>query len=330
MCRAIWSTAAAACIAAASTAHADDVTMNLGWETPLDSSYGDFASKFKELTEEYSDSTVTVRLRCCGQIASEDNAFKALQLGTVDGYFISNSNISPHWSNMDVFTLPYIFQNPQQMIKVADGPIGQSIKDDLLEATGVHLLTFGGPSYRDFFNSVRPIETIEDLDGLKIRVPQNEVMLATLEAFGAEPVPLAWSETPTALQTGTIDGGDNGTSVIQEMKFYEFAEYLTILNHFSGFTPLFASERFMSQLDESQLEAVRRAAKEAGEYDTEQQLKATEEVRAWLVGEGGMTATEPDLEPFVAAAQKVQEDFAAERDESFNALLEQLRAVPVE
>ena len=104
-----------------------------------------------------------------------------------------------------------------------------------------------------------------DMDGLKIRVPNNPVMLATFEAFGAEPVPLAWSETPTALQTGTIDGGDNGTNVIQEMKFYEFAPYLTVLDHFAGFSPLFASDRFMSRLDDAQRDAVLKAASEAGD-----------------------------------------------------------------
>ena len=324
MRRAIWPALTAVCVTA-TAADAADVTMNLGWETPLDSTYGEFASRFKELVEEYSDGTVEVRLRCCGQIASEDNAFKALQLGTVDGYFISQSNVAPHWPLMDVFALPYVFGSTEQMVDVVDGPIGERIKERIREETGVHLLTFGGPSYRDFFNSVRPIETIEDLEGLKIRVPQNEVMLATLEAFGAEPVPLAWSETPTALQTGTIDGGDNGTSVIQEMKFYEFAEHLTVLNHFSGFTPIFASERFMGQLDDAQREAVLRAAAEAGAENVELMLAQTDSVRSWLVEEGGMQMTEPDLEPFIAAAQQVQEDFAAERGQAFNELLQELR-----
>ncbi len=309
------------------SAHAADITMNLGWATPLESDNGIIATKFEELVETYSDGSIDVKLRCCAQIATEDDAFKAMQLGTVDAYLISQNNVSPHWPLMDVFVLPYIFQSTEHLLKVADGDVGQQMKERILADTGVTLLTFGGPSYRDFFNSDRPINTMADMDGLKIRVPKNEVMLKTFEAFGAEPVPLAWSETPTALQTGTIDGGDNGTNVIQEMKFFEFAPYLTILDHFSGFTPLLASGRFMDKLDDGQREAVMRAAQEAGEYHSEILSSATDKIRDWLVSEGGMQITRPDRADFIAAAQTVQQEIAAERGDDFAALVSDIQAV---
>ena len=307
-------------------AQAADVTMNLGWATPLESTYGDLATKFEELAETYSEGTVDVKLHCCAQIATEDDAFKALQLGTVDAYFISQNNVSPHWPMMDVFVLPYIFQSTDHLVKVANGPVGDKIREQIKADTGVHLLTFGGPSYRDFFNSKRPVNTIEDMAGLKIRVPKNEVMLATFEAFGAEPVPLAWSETPTALQTGTIDGGDNGTSVIQEMKFFEFAKNLVILDHFAGFAPVFASDRFMGKLDDAQRDAVLRAAAEAGAYHTQLKLEEIESIRKWLSTEGGMAMTRPERGPFIEAAQKVQQDFAAKRGEAFTDLVNAIQA----
>ncbi|MCG8355552.1 MAG: TRAP transporter substrate-binding protein [Kiloniellales bacterium] len=305
---------------------ADKVVMNLGWATPLESDYGILAKKFEELAEKYSNGTVDVKLRCCAQISTEDDAFKALQLGTVDGYFISQNNVSPHWPLMDVFVLPYIFQNTDHLLTVAGGQVGQKIRDKLQADTSVHLLTFGGPGYRDMFNSKRPINSIDDLSGLKLRVPKNQVMLATFEAFGAEPVPLAWSETPTALQTGTIDGGDNGTSVIREMKFFEFAKHLVILDHFAGFAPVFASNRFMGKLDADQRDAVLRAAKEAGEYHTQVKLEEIESIRSWLSSEGGMAMTRPERAPFIAAAQKVQQQFAAERGDEFKALVDEIQA----
>lgn len=305
---------------------ADKVTLNLGWATPLESDYGILATKFEELAEKYSNGSVDVKLRCCAQIATEDDAFKALQLGTVDAYFISQNNVSPHWPMMDVFVLPYIFQNTDHLLKVAAGPVGQKIRDRLQKDTGVHLLTFGGPGYRDMFNSRRAVNSIEDLKGLKLRVPKNQVMLSTFEAFGAEPVPLAWSETPTALQTGTIDGGDNGTSVIREMKFFEFAKHLIILDHFVGFAPVFASDRFMKKLDDDQKAAVMRAANEAGEYHTQVKLEQIEGIRTWLANEGGMEVTRPDRAPFIAAAQTVQQKFAAERGDDFKAIVDEIQA----
>jgi tripartite ATP-independent transporter DctP family solute receptor len=322
----LFGIALGALIAGSGVAQADNVTMNIGWATPLDSDYGVLATKFKELVEDYSGNTIEVKLRCCGQIASEDDAFKAMQLGTVDAYFVSQNNVSPHWPLMDVFVLPYTFDDTDHLVAVAEGEVGNEIKERIAKDTGVHLLTFGGPSYRDFFNSVRPISAISDMDGLKIRVPKNNVMLATFEAFGAEPVPLAWSETPTALQTGTIDGGDNGTNVIQEMKFYEFAPYLTVLDHFAGFSPLFASDRFMSRLDEDQMDAVQRAAREAGQYHTKHMIDKIESVRTWLSTEGGMQMTRPDRTEFIKAAQTVQQQVAKERGEDFQALLDHIRS----
>ena len=309
-----------------SPAKANDVVMNFGWSTPLDSEYGVLAEKFKALAEKYSDGTIHVKLRCCAQIGTEDDAFNALQLGTIDAYIVSQNNISPHWPLMDVFVLPYIFQSTDHLLKVADGPIGANIAKRLQKATSVHLLTFGGPSYRDIFNSRHPINTIADMNGLKMRVPKNEVMLATFSAFGADPVPLAWSDTPTALQTGTIDGGDNGTSVIEEMKFYEFAKYLTILDHFAGFSPLLASDRFMKQLDDKQRSAVIKAAKEAGDFQTKYEISQTEKVRDWLTTKGGMKATRPDTKPFIAAAKKVQQKFAKSRGQDFVDLVNEIES----
>ena len=305
---------------------ADKVVMNLGWATPLDSDYGVLAKKFKELAAEYSGGSVEVKLRCCAQIATEDDAFKALQLGTVDGFFITQNNVSPHWPLMNVFVLPYIFQDKEHLAKVANGPVGDEIREMIHADTGVHLLTFGAPAYRDLFNSKQPINGIEDMAGLKLRVPKNQVMIATFQAFGAEPVPLAWSDTPTALQTRTIDGGDNGTTVIKDMKFYEFAKHLVILDHFTSVSPVFASDRFMQKLNDEQRAAIERAAAEAGEHQTAVVTKRIDEVRAWLTAEGGMEATQPDRAPFIEAAKQVQADFAAEADPQFRELLDKIQA----
>ncbi len=305
---------------------ADKTVINVGWSTPADSDYSVMGNKFKELAEKYTDNAVEVKLRCCAQIGTEDDAFRAMQLGTVDAYVISQNNVSPHWPLMDVFVLPYIFQSEAHVTKVTTGPVGDTIRKQLVADTGVHLLTFGAPSYRDLFNSRGAINTIADMNGLKLRVPKNKVMIATFQAFGAEPVPLAWSDTPTALQTKTIDGGDNGTSVIKDMKFFEFAKYLTVLDHFVGVSPLFASDRVMKKLKPAQADAVRRAAMEAGVYQTEVQAKATAEVRQWLVDKGGMAMTKPPREPFIAAAKKVQKQFGEAQGKKFVELVDLIQA----
>ena len=310
----------------ATSAVAADITMNVGFGAPEESLYGRFGKIFEEKAEDYTNGTVDVKLRCCNQISSEDEAFKAMQLGTVDGFFITANNISPHWPIMDVTVLPYIFQNKEHLAKVLDGEIGQLMKDKLQADTSVHMLAFGPAMYRDFYNSVRAVNTMADMDGLKIRVPKNEVMIATFEAFGANPVPLAWSETPTALQTGTVDGGDNGTSFIRDMKFYEFEPHLVILEHFVSFAPLFASDNFMKKLNDEQREQIIRAANDAGTEFAKQVATETEEIRDWLATEGGMAMTTPDKTDFVEAAKGVQAQFSEQRGPEFVELVGRIQA----
>lgn len=310
----------------ATSSWAADITMNVGFGAPEESLYGRFGKVFQEKVAEHSDGVIEVKLRCCNQISSEDEAFKAMQLGTVDGFFITANNVSPHWPLMDVTVLPYIFQNAEHLDRVLDGEVGQMMKDQLQADTSVHLLAFGPALYRDFYNSVRPVNTMADMEGLKVRVPKNEVMIATFEAFGANPVPLAWSETPTALQTGTVDGGDNGTSFIRDMKFFEFEPHLVILEHFVAFAPLFASDTFMSKLSDVQRGQILAAATEAGAEFAQQVSTETEEVREWLVTEGGMARTDPDRADFIKAAQGVQQAFAEKRGEAFIELVNAIQA----
>ena len=311
----------------AAPAAAADVTINLGYAAAETSTYGILAAKFEELAEAYSNGTINVKVRCCAQLVTEDEAFKALQLGTVDMFIITSNNISPHFPLMDAFVLPYIFQNKEHTYAVLEGDVGRGFANQLSDATGVNLLTYGFVGHRDFYNSLRAVNTPDDMAGLKIRVPKNSVMIDTFTAFGAAPIPLAWADTPTALQTGAVDGADNGTSFIKSQKFYEIAKYLTILEHFSYFSPLLASSRLMGRLDEDQRAAVMKAAAEAGIYHRDTMGAQVDEIRRFLADEGGMETTYPDKAPFIERALKVQDAYAAKRGDDFRALLEQIRAV---
>lgn len=298
--------------------------MNIGFSTPVESDYGVTALKLQELVKARMGDVLDVRIRCCATIATEDDAFKAMQLGTVDAYFISGNNVSPHFPLMDITVLPYIFQSPDHVRKVRDGGIAEELADRLNRASGLTILAWGAVSYRDFFNSRRAINEVRDMAGLKVRVPRNDVMIQTFRAFGAEPVPLAWSETPAALQTGAVDGADNGTSVIKAMKFNEFQRHLAILEHFAGFSPLLASQRFMSRFTPAQRATFMQCAKEAGQHQISVVEAETETIRKFL-GENGMQVTRPDKSSFIRAVLPVQDRFAAEKGPEFRAMLDRIR-----
>lgn len=308
------------------SASAEDVVINLGYAAAEGSSYAVLANKFEELAEEYSGGTIDVKVRCCGQLMGEDEAFKAMQLGTVDMHVITGNNISPHFPLMDAFVLPYIFEDKSHAYSVLEGEVGQNFAQQLQEATGVHLLTFGFVGDRDFYNSRNPITSMADMAGLKVRVPKNQVMIDTFTEFGAAPIPLPWADTPTALQTGTVEGADNGTSFIKSQKFYEIMPHFTALEHFIYFSPLFASQRIMDKMDDAQRDAVMRAAHEAGIYQKEEMTAQVDEIRAFLTGDGGMQTAEFDRTDFIAAGQRVQDRYAAEKDDAFRALVAEIRA----
>lgn len=318
-------TAAAFIAAPAAVLAQSPRVLNLGFSTPVESDYGVFSTKLAQLVKERMGDAIDVKIRCCATIATEDDAFKALQLGTVDAYFISQNNISPHFPLMDILVLPYIFQGAAHVRKVRDGAVAAEIADRLLKATGVHLLSWGAVSYRDFYNSKRPINDVKDMVGLKVRVPKNEVMIQTFRNFGAEPIPLAWSETPAALQTGTVDGSDNGTSVIKAMKFYEFSKHLAVLEHFAGFAPLLASPRFMGRLSPAQQKTFLQCAKDAGQHQISVVESEAEDIRKFL-GENGMRVTRPNQKSFINAVLPMQDKFVAERGAEFKTMLDKIRA----
>lgn len=300
------------------------VVINLGYASSPDSSYGVLASKFAELVNDYSKGDMVVKVRSNGQLGAEDEAFKALQFGTLDMHVITDSNISPHFGLMDAFALPYIFTNRANAYKVFDSPIGEEFKEKLRKETGVWLLSFGFIEYRDFYNSVRPIKTVADVKGLKIRVPKNEVMLGAWKAWGAAAMPIAWSETATALQTGVVKGGDNGTSMIKSQKFYELCKNFTVLEHFGNTTPIFASGKFMDSITQAQRDIILKAGKESALYQREEMGRREAITRKFLVEKGGMVLTEVDRSGFIRIAREFNKKYMADRSDEFKTFIDRV------
>lgn len=307
-----------------SAARADDIVINVAYAGSEESEYGLLTALFKEHVERLVPG-VAVKPRCCASLITEDEAFKAMQLGTVDMAIITSNNISPHYPLMDAFVLPYIFRDPAHGYRVLDGEVGREFRKDFEEKTKVSILVWSSILYRDFYNTVRPINTMADMAGIKIRVPKNQVMLDTFQAFGAAPIPLPWSETPPALQTGAVQGGDNGTTFIKTLKFYEIAPHLAILEHFAAFTPLLASERVMNKLTPEQREMLREAGRLTDRDYRQGAAERTEEIRRFLGDQGGMQVTRPDKTDFLAAARKVQDEWLSSRGPEFQALVEKIR-----
>ncbi len=296
------------------------LTMNIGFSVSEAHPYGTFMNLFAERFETLSGGTVRVKVHCCHKMGSEQEQFKKLQLGTLDGTLIAQNNAGPFYPKIDLLVLPYMIQNYAHAVKVADGPIGQKIWGSMPKEVGVHLVTIPLFSFRHIYNTKMPINNLADFAKMKYRVPKNVVMIDTYKAFGSDPVPIAWSEALTATQTGTVDGGDLPIDVIYSQKFYDIAKHVAKTGHFVLAPPFFVSDKFMKKMNAKQKEAFDMAAKiatAASRFHTNYGMDIAQK----KMEATGVKFTEPDTGPWIEKAKAVHEAFAKKRGGDYPALM---------
>ncbi len=299
--------------------------MNIGYATTDKHPYGTFMNTFAEEFTKATGGEVTVKTHCCFKMGGEQDMFKKLQLGTLDGTLIAQNNSGPFYPKIDLLVLPYMLQNYKHAIRVVDGPVGQKIWGNMPEEAGVHLVKISLVSFRHIYNTKKAINSIEDFAPLKYRVPKNVVMVDTYKAFGSDPVPMAWSETLTAVQTGTVDGGDLPVDVIYAQKFHEVAKHIALTGHFALTPPFFVSDKFMSKLNATQKEQLYAAADLAADKARKETLSGEAGVIDKLKA-AGVKFTSPDTKPFIAAAAKVHNAFAKKRGQEYVELIKAINA----
>ncbi|MBF2761227.1 MAG: TRAP transporter substrate-binding protein [Ectothiorhodospiraceae bacterium AqS1] len=304
---------------------AKKVRMNIGYSVAEAHPYGTFVNTFAERFEALTGGTVQVKVHCCHKMGSEQEQFKKLQLGTLDGTMIAQNNAGPFFPKIDLLVLPYIIQNYEHAVRVADGPVGEMIWGDMPKEVGVHLVAIPLFSFRHIYNTKHPINNLDDFAKLKYRVPKNTVMIDTYSAFGSDPVPIAWSEALTATQTGTVDGGDLPIDVMYSQKFHEVAKNVAMTGHFVAAPPFFVSDKFMKKLDDSQLAALDMAARVATAASRLHTNHGMGLVRKQMESMG-VKFTEPDLTPWIEKAKSVHAAFAKERGPEYVKIIEAIAA----
>jgi tripartite ATP-independent transporter DctP family solute receptor len=160
---------------------------------------------------------------------------------------------------LGVFDLPFLFANEKEVDAVLDGPAGAFLSKKLEEA-GVINLAYWENGFRNLTNSKRPVARVEDFDGVKVRVMQNNIFLDTFKTLGTNAVPMAFGEVFTALETKTIDGQENPFVTIDTSKFYEVQKYLSVTRH--AYTPFLVlySKKMWDTLSKDEQAALREAA----------------------------------------------------------------------
>ncbi|MGB5776592.1 MAG: TRAP transporter substrate-binding protein, partial [Sedimenticolaceae bacterium] len=224
----------------------------------------ELGTKFAELFEAKTGGKHKIRLYANGQLGSEQDTVNDAAIGTLDFSVLAINNITPFSPSVGVLTLPYVIQSLDDAVKLTRGEVGKELVENTIRDAGVRIVGWAYSGFRVLTNSKRPVKTLDDLQGMIIRVPKNEIMIATYQAWGVNPTPMAWAETFAALQQGVVDGQDNPYITNHAMKFYEVQKYITNIRYIFSLEPLIISEAvFQDQKPE-----VQKAILEAGQEAT--------------------------------------------------------------
>ncbi len=279
--------------------------------------------KLAELIEERTDGAYRLEIFHSGQMGNERDLYEGLQLGTVDIALGSTGPLGTFEKSFLILDLPFLFKDHADADKVLDGEAGQLLFE-MLSDKGIVGAAFCENGFRNITTSEKwgPINSVEDLNGCKIRTMENEVHMNSFREFGADPTPMAFSEVFTSLQSGVLDAQENPVPIIYNNKLNEVQKYLTMTNHFySPAVILYSSKSMFDKLDEETQTIFLEAAKEAAAYEREQ-CRLQEKEQIALLEEAGMTVITPEnMEEFVEASQAVYDKYREQFDEKLVSLI---------
>lgn len=254
--------------------------LKLGWTSSAGDTdpYAVGGREFKRLVEAGSNGRIEVQLFPNRQLGDEKPMLEGMRLGTVDAGVITNAVIAQIEPAFQVNDLPFLYENEAQAQAILDGPVGRKMAAKL-ETKGIKLLGYMEGGFRNMINNVRPVQKPEDVKGVKYRVMQNPVFIGMFSSMGGNAVPMAWGETFTAVQQGTIDGLEIPLAVIDQNKYFEVTKYLSLTNHTYSAIPLLMSKRAFDRLPDD----LKKVVTDAGVAATKSQRITSAQVNASLV-----------------------------------------------
>ena len=283
-------------------------SLKLGYILSTDSQLGAGGTIFADEIAKRTQGRYRIEQYPNSALGGELEMLKAVQLGTVDLAFITGAPLPNLMPDIGVFNIPFLFRDVAHAHAVLDGPIGQSYLAKFREK-GLVALAWGENGMRHITNSKHEIRSPEDLKGLKLRLPQSDVMLAGFKALGADVKPLAFPQLYGALQSGQFDGQENPIATIQSSKFNQVQKYLTLTGHVYDPAILFMSIDVFDELSDDDNRSFKAAAKLAG--DASRQFAAAAEAKGVteLAQAGMQVIKDVDRGKFAAEMASATSDF---------------------
>ncbi len=272
--------------------------IKLGVVTKPGSAQNVAAEKFKELVEQRSGGNVTVKIYHSASLGSETEILQQIQMGSVQMGIITLGPIDAFVPEVDVVAFPFLFKSYEQVDQILDGPLGDEILKRL-EKAGFKGLAFSENGFRHLTNRVRPVHTVDDVKGLKIRVMESTLHKELWRALGANPTPMAWP-IYTELEQGTIDGQENPLWVAWTYKLYEVQKYLSLTGHVYSAHAVLANLDWFNGLDAGTRKLLADAAREAARYERNWNRSNEAGFLAKLKKAGMIVDEHPDIDSFRA------------------------------
>src|SRR5437773_7905221 len=239
--------------------------------------------KFQELVQKYSGKKVEFVLHKNSELGLEKDYFAYMNQGkAVDYAIVSPAHMSTFSKAAPFIDAPFIFRDLEHWNKVLDQDVLQPIADEIAQKADVMLIGYAGGGTRNIFVN-KPVRSMAELRGLKVRVQGAPIWSRTFAAAGMSPTVIAYNEVYNAIQNGVIQAGENEAAGVEQMKFYEVGPNLSMTQHAITIRPLCFSGKTFRSLDKNLQAAVLKAGKEAGAYgrriessEDEQKLVALE------------------------------------------------------
>ncbi len=298
----------------AAAANDPAVTLVYAEVNPLDTIVGQTDSYFKEKVEELSGGSITIDLQASGVLGSENDVLDTMLGGggTIDMSRISAFALTSYGGEKSMLlSIPYTFVNRDHFWNFATSDLAPEF---LLEphdnGTGVRGLFYGEEGFRHFFTK-NPVNSLEDLAGMKLRVSNDPIMNGMVEGLGASPTVVAFGELYSALQTGVVDGAEQPIANYKSNAFPEVANNLILDGHTLGAIQVIITDEAWDKLTENQQAAVMEASKLASEYNRQISEEAENKVLEELKAEGCNVVEVTDKAPWQEACKKVVEENTA-------------------
>lgn len=282
-------------------ASAADMTLKLGHLANEENTWHLASVRFAEELAARTDGRIAVEVFPNESLGKEVDLINGMQLGTVDMTITGES--LQNWAAMAaLLAVPYAYKSIEHMDEVAGGPVGADIKAQIIEKAQIRPIAYFARGPRNL-TSNRPIKSPDDLNGLKLRVPNVPLFVDVWKALGAQPTPMAFSEVFTSLQNGTIDAQENPLALIKSANFNEVQDYINKTEHVRSWIYLTISQISWNKLSEEDQAAVMDAAAAAQAYERELFIEDEKQLVTELQDKG-MTFVEVDGAAFAASAKE--------------------------